>query len=157
MDVRSEPAPARLRARIVGWVAVGIVALLVGVGLVVGTLQDVPAGDPGTPEGTVQVYAQAVIDGRWVEARDLLASDIRADCGVADFRNSWVAQPLSVRLEEVRTTDTGAEVEVQLRALAGPDPFGTDYLSTEVFDLVQEDGQWRLTGSPWPVYECRGW
>lgn len=48
-----------------------------------------------------------------------------------------------------------AEVRVRLRAAADQLPFDAGFEPTEAFTLVEEDGVWRLTGEPWPLYSCR--
>jgi hypothetical protein len=36
------------------------------------------------------------------------------------------------------------------------DPFGGSYSETQTFRLVKEDSGWKITGIPWPTYECGG-
>lgn len=155
-SVRSE-VRSRDRTRIIGLVVLVLLAAVVTVGVVLGVVRGPSSVDPGTPEAAVQAYAQAVLDGRWVEARALLASDLQPRCGIADLRNAWVEQPVTLHLEDVRVTDDHAEVEVRLRHVAMPDPFGVERASIEVFELTYEAGAWRITGEPWPVYACRWW
>lgn len=171
MDAASVPSPApvdagvpaprsRSRSGPVGWVVLAALAFLVVAGVVLGALRGPASYDLDTPEGTVQAYVQAVLDGRWVDARDLLAGELRPRCGIADLRGAWVQPPLTVHLDDVEVTGDLAEVRVRLRALATPAPLDVvevDRGSIEVFDLTRASGQWRLTGEPWPIYDCRGW
>lgn len=159
MDAPSVPSlvPSRGRTRIVGLVVLVLLVGVVAIGIVLGVVREPTTFAVGTPEGTVQAYAQAVLDGRWVDARALLASDLQPRCGIADLRNAWVEQPVTLHLEDVRVADDRAEVEIRLRHVAMPDPLGMDRTSVELFDLVREAGAWRITGEPWPVYACRGW
>ncbi|MEX2505045.1 MAG: hypothetical protein WD378_09345, partial [Egicoccus sp.] len=71
---------------------------------------------------------------------------------------AWVPEGLTAVLEASRPTGDRAEVAVQMRSLATSGPFVVDSgVSPEVFDLVRHDARWRITGTPWPVYDCRGW
>jgi hypothetical protein len=154
----SLPENRATRSRWVAWVLGLLVLAVVGTGILAGILREPTTLDPNTPEGTVQAYLQAVLDEDWSSARAHLADDLARRCSVVDFRYAWVPDQLTTTLDGTRTTDDGVEVRVQLRSVASPDPLRTvDGVSTETFDLVQQDGQWRITGAPWPVMDCRGW
>jgi hypothetical protein len=131
--------------------------VLVAAGVALGVLREPVLLDPQTPEGTVQAYVQAVLDGEWNDARSHLADDLEAECTAIDFRRSWVPDSLTATLDDVRVDGDEAEVVVRLRTAAEPDPFGGRYESTETFDLIREGTTWRLTGQPWPVYDCGWW
>lgn len=150
---RERPRPPRL-AR---WSLAAALLVLIAAGVAVGVLRDPVLLNPQTPEGTVQVYVQAVLDGEWTEARSHLAGDLEAECTALDFRRSWVPDSLTVTLDDVRVDGDEAEVVVRLRTVAQPDPFGGQYETTETFDLTRENATWQLIGQPWPVYDCRGW
>jgi hypothetical protein len=156
VDERPLPPVSSCRTRVVGWFLVGLLATVVLGGIVVGLLREPVVVDLSTAHGTVQAYTQAVLDGRWADASDLLSEELSSRCTIADLRNAWVEEPAVVYLEDVQVADGRAEVRVVLRPLAPPDPFGADRGSTEVFDLVRESGAWRITAEPWPIYGCRG-
>jgi hypothetical protein len=100
---------------------------------------------------------QAVLDGEWNGARSHLTDDLGAECTAISFRHAWVPDSLTATLDDVRIDADEAEVVVRLRTAAEPDPFGGRYETTETFDLLREDTTWRITGQPWPVYDCGWW
>jgi hypothetical protein len=143
--------------RLVGWVLAAALVVLVAAAVAVGVLREPILLDPQTPEGTVQAYVQAVLDGEWHEARSHLTDDLEAECTATHFRHSWVPDSLTATLDDVRLDDDEAEVLVRLRTTAEPTPFDGPYETTETFDLIREDTSWRITGQPWPVYDCGWW
>ena len=157
-DHGGQPPRERPRSsRLVGWSLGAALVVLIAAGVAVGVLREPVLLDPQTPEGTVQAYVQAVLDGEWNEARSHLTDDLEAECTAIDFRHSWIPDSLTATLDDVRLDGDEAEVIVRLRTAAEPDPFGGGYETSETFDLIREDTTWRVTGQPWPVYDCRGW
>lgn len=117
---------------------------------------------PDTPEGTVQAYVAAVIEGDLALARSHFAADLEARCpasvfgtrvrealwwGTADRRDDW-----HVRLLETATLSDG-QVRVQVRVertVASP-PFDVSSMTSEhAFFFVLEDGAWRIASFDWP-------
>jgi hypothetical protein len=136
--------------------AVVAAATLLALVAVVAILRE-PAGlDPASPEGQVQDYVQAVLDGDVHAAHDHLGTAAGARCSVAELRRAGVPEGLTVSLDQVRRVGAGAEVVVRLRSVARPDPFGGGGPELETFELVREHGRWVITGEPWPLYDCRG-
>ena len=143
--------------RLVGWSLGAALVVLIAAGVAVGVMREPVLLDPHTPEGTVQAYVQAILDGEWNEARSHLTDDLEAECSISDFRRSWLPGSLAATLDDVRLHGDEAEVVVRMRTAAEPEPFGGRYETTEVFDLIREGPTWRVTGQPWPVYDCGGW
>ena len=158
LDPGAQPPRERPRSsRLVGWSLGAALVVLIAAGVVVGVLREPVLLDPQTPEGTVQAYVQAVLDGEWNEARSHLTDDLEAECTAIDFRRSWVPDSLTATLADVRVDSDEAEVAVRLRTAAEPGPFGGRYETTETFDLIREGTTWRITGQPWPVHDCGWW
>jgi hypothetical protein len=154
-DARSVQ-PARDGAAVILWVFGGLVLLALLAGAVAGALRDFPAVDPESPEAVAQAYLQAVFDRDLVDARGLLSEASSARCQLSDFRQAWVPESLTASLDDVRVTGPDAEVWVRIRTVSGPGPFGGgDFSIREVLTLAREEGQWRLTGEPWPLMGCR--
>ena len=150
-----ESAPAARRpALVLGVIATLVIAVLV-IAAVGGALRSASPPDSSTPEGVTQVYLQAVFDHDFTAAVALYSEQL-ASCDVADFRSSWVPESLTATLDDVQMRGDTATVRVRLRSVAGPPPLGGDgYSSVETFTLAREGAQWRITGEPWPVYDCR--
>lgn len=150
---RSTP-PAR-RSALALWALAGVVVLALVVGAVAGALREPVELDPSTPQGVVQAYVRAVLDGDFAAAHDLLSGETAERCGPATLEDTYVAEGLTVTLVDVSIGGDEAEVRVRLREPAAPPLLGGGGTSMqERFALVREAGRWRLTGQPWPLYWC---
>jgi hypothetical protein len=145
-------------------VATGItVAVLVALAaLVVALRPNEVAFDPDTPEGTVQRYVTAVIDGDLALARSTFAAALAARCPASTFgtrvreglwwdeagrRDDWHVR----LLETVTLSDGQVRVRVRAERIAAAPPFDVGSTSREhAFVLAVEDGVWRLTSLDWP-------
>jgi hypothetical protein len=132
---------------------VGLVLVAAIVALVVGATRPATTLDPATPEGTVQSYVSAVLDRDPESAAALLASG--GPCGERSFDRTWA--PESVRIDLVDSSITGdrAVVDIDI-TMSGSGPLDNGWTERQTLRLVVEDGQWRITGVPWPLYECGG-
>ncbi len=67
-------------------------------------------------------------------------------------------RPTSFRavLEDQSDGGSTAVVTVQVTESDASGPFDDGYSHSERFSLVREDGAWRLSGTPWPLYACPG-
>ena len=119
-----------------------------------------------TPEGVTQRYILAVIDGDMDEAWGYLSPELQAGCTLEEWRE--VARRQShledsqILLHEVKEIND-AEVTVSLnrRRISQPDPFNLSFSAEEStyhfedFRLkTQDDGAWRISQLPWPVFRC---
>jgi hypothetical protein len=117
---------------------------------------------PDTPEGTVQAYVAAVIDGDLALARSHFAADLEARCpasvfgtrtrealwwGTTERRDDW-----HVRLLETATLSDGrVRVRVRVERTGASPPFEVTSMTSEhAFVLVFEDGAWRIDAFDWP-------
>jgi hypothetical protein len=128
------------------------VALVVVVALIAVFARGGPAPlDADTPEGVVQRYAQAVVDGDLETAEGYLVPELVESCE----RVSRGADDLRITLEETTERDDRARVEVLVVTVYGSGPLGPDeYESEEAFDLVRVDGEWRIETAPWDLTVC---
>lgn len=107
--------------------------------------------DESTPEGVVQRYAQAVVDGDAQAARGYLVPELADDCD----RVSPSSDDVRVTLLESTERDESARVRVLIVTVYGTGPLGPDeYESEEVFDLVEVDGEWLIETTPWQLAVC---
>lgn len=128
--------------------AIGLVVLVIAaVAAVVGT-GSVADLDPESPEGVVQRYVQAILDGDDDTALALLV-DPERDCFERerdDFR---------MTLAGVEIDGDRAEVEVSITRGGGDPPFdGYPYATEDVFDLRRIDEDWRISEAPWQFQIC---
>ena len=145
----------------------------VGVGLTVVALVVVALArepvqlDPGTPEGTVQEYLQAISDEDYSSAFEVLDPDGFEGCSTADLARSAPRDPFTATLgfsedaERFRPIDESdpsasgefVSVDVTLRFGTGG-VFGGSWDQYETFYLISEDGSWWITDdpNPWPYF-----
>lgn len=142
------PGPGRVLAGVVGLVAVlAFVAVLV---TVAGGPTDY---DPDSPEGVVQAYVEAVVDGDHREAAALLAEE--SPCGLDDLDEWFFDADVRVVLREVRIEGDDADVAVSIaESPAGSVFAGAERFRRHTFRLVGGPGQWQVSGTPWPMVEC---
>ena len=129
--------------------AIAIVAVIV----VLSVNEPVAQLDKDSAEGTVQQYLGAITDKDFSQAMDYLASDSK--CTIQDFERAYIQDSLRIGLSDLTTTADSASVTVKIETSSG-DPFGGGYIETQTFTLTKEESGWKVTGIPWPTYECGG-
>jgi hypothetical protein len=128
-------------------VAVVVVAAIVAVLLRGGAT----SFDPESPEGVVQRYTQALIDGDLATAQELAATTSEEGCGFSP------GGPDDYRVTLMGTTvdDDSAQVRVLVSTTYGQDVFGSgQYQSEEVFRLVKSADAWLIAAAPWQLTVC---
>lgn len=104
-----------------------------------------------TPEGVVQRYSQAVIDGEIGEAESYLVPDVVDDC----FRMVTETGDRQVILVDTNESGDTATVEVRIVTTYGSGPFGANQYETESrFELDRDGGRWLIAVSPWELAVC---
>ena len=149
MTPMSEPAR---RSRITLLALAAAVILVVVVALIAVFARGGAAPlDPATPEGVVQRYSQAVVDGDVETALTYLVPEVAESCE----RIPGTGDDLRITLAETTERDSSARVEVLVVTVYGSGPLGADeYESEEVFDLVRVDGDWLIETAPWQLAVC---
>lgn len=144
--------PARRLDRTLLVILIAIAALVIIAVAVVFTRGAPATLDPGTPEGVVQSYSAAVIDGDNEEALKHLAPEVREQCYGIDG-----VYTENLRVALVDSTDRGesATVTVSLVTSYEGGLFGSSSSeSTETFSLVRSDDAWVISAVPWPLAIC---
>jgi hypothetical protein len=128
-----------------------VIAVLVIVALVVVfTRGEAELLDESTPEGVVQRYSMAVVDGDDDAAVEYLAASTRDECGTVDNN---LPDDLRVTLTSTQLRDDSANVRVQLSRHEGG-AFGSEYSYEEDFRLVRDGGDWLIESVPWELSIC---
>lgn len=137
-------------ARIILWAGV-VLGLLVAVAVAF-TFVRSPQLDPATPEGVVQRYLQAVVEGRRTEARSYLSDRLRRECEPGFPR--YMSRD-AYRIELVEAVVDGSTAEVQV-IVAEQDVELFDYYHefSAYYSLVSTGDGWRITDQEWPWYAC---
>ena len=133
-------------------IVVAIIAILAVV-VVVGANRETEQLDRATPEGVVQEYLNAVIEGDFDAAAAKF--DPAGSCKVDDLDKAYFDNDVRVTLINSSETSTGAVVRVQVEVPSGA-PLGGYYGEDHTFRLVKADTGWLISGIPWPMYECGG-
>lgn len=144
-------APSARRRR-TGLVAAAAVVAVLLVVVVVALVARPRTYDRGTPEGVVQAYVAAVVDGDSVAAAALLASG--SPCAATDLDTAYVAPGTRVDLVGTDVQGDRALVRVNvsvdtLEPVPGPG-------ETRTIRLTRTADGWRVDGIPWPLYQCTG-
>jgi hypothetical protein len=129
--------------------SIAIVALIV----VLAVKEPTAELDEGSPEGVVQQYLNAAIDKNFDQAKSFLASDTK--CTADDFDRAYIQNSIRIGLSDATSTEVSAKVTITIETSNG-DPFGGSYSESQTFRLVKEGSGWKITGIPWPTYECGG-
>ncbi|WP_234660163.1 hypothetical protein [Agromyces marinus] len=134
-------------------VILGVLVALVVIALIVVFARGGPdPRDPASPEGVVQRYAQAVIDGDEDAAMDLLTPDAVDACVRVP---QTMADRTRVTLAETVERDDTADVDVIIATSYGDEPFGgSEYEEQGTFELERVDGLWLIGTAPWPLAVC---
>jgi hypothetical protein len=133
-------------------IVVVVAAAVAAVAGVLAATRPVTEYDRGTPEGAVQAYVRAVIDGDHDEAARFLADG--SPCTVTDLDRAYLPDGVRVVLRQARITGDSARVEVDV-VVSSAEPFGgSEYTEEHTFRLTGAGAGWLVTGEPWPMYGC---
>ncbi|WP_438853586.1 nuclear transport factor 2 family protein [Agromyces sp. M3QZ16-3] len=134
-------------------VVLAVLGLLVVVALIAVFSRGEPAQlEESTPEGVVQRYSAAVIDGDEAAAMEYLTPEVADGCVRLPFGDRAGTR---VTLVDTTERDDSADVDVLIVTTFDSGPFGSsEYEEPGVFDLVRVDGDWRIEVAPWPLAIC---
>lgn len=135
--------------RLPGWVlplagTVGVVVLVV-IGLARGPAEF----GPSTPEGTIQLYIDALVDGDFVTAAAFWADD---GCIPVSTVPSRGAPDISASLVSVEGNDIEANVVIRITE-SSQDPLGGLVEYDEWFNMIRRDSSWKIRQPSWPYYD----
>jgi hypothetical protein len=133
-------------------IVVGVIAVIGVVAGVLSATRQVPHYDRGTPEGVVQDYLTAVIDGDHQDAVELLAED--SSCTVEDLDRAYVPDDVRVVLRDTEVDGATAQVKVDVVMASGGPLESSEFAEAHTFRLTKVGGGWLIAGEPWPMYEC---
>lgn len=129
--------------------AISIMALIA----VLAVKETTPQLDANTPEGTVQQYLKSVTERDFDAAITYLASDTK--CKIEDFDQAYIQDSFRISLSDTSITSDSAMVKVGIENSSG-DPFGGSYAESQTFRLTKSASAWKISGIPWPTYQCGG-
>ena len=106
---------------------------------------------PNTPQGVVQLFLQAVIDGKNEDAATYFS--ISSTCDATDIDRSWIPDTVRVSLTNTEIDADRAYIDVAVD-MNQDQLFGDLYTEKHNFRLALESGNWKILGIPWPLYSC---
>jgi hypothetical protein len=125
--------------------------ILVAISAVLTASRDEEKLSPTTPEGVVQLYLKAIIEGKNDQAATYFASG--SECDASDIDRAYLSDTLRVNL--VSTSIEGESAYVKIDANTGSGgPFEDGYTESHTYRLVKQSGSWRIEGLPWPLWDC---
>lgn len=128
----------------------GLVVVLAVVAGVLTTRREPPTLDASTPEGTVQLFVLAFIEGEDEAAVASLDPDLGCTAPLRD-----VYRPTRVSLALVSTKTSGQSAQIVLDVTEYEGGPLNSWSHRETYDLVRADSGWLITGNPWPIYSCK--
>ncbi|MEL0626366.1 hypothetical protein V6245_05335 [Salinibacterium amurskyense] len=132
-------------------VILSVIAAIVVIAIVVVFTRGGPTDiDPSTPEGVVQSYSRAMVASDFETARSFVSAGVLDECDEAD-RN-----PLQgLRMTVISTTIDGTTAVVKVSLEQGSGSFGgSSYSYDDLFTLVDEGGDWKISTTPWELTYC---
>ena len=133
--------------------AVIVIAALVlsAVAALVSAFREEVKYSASSPEGVVQMYLTAIIEGKNDQAASYFAPD--STCDASDIDRAYVSETLRVNL--VSTSVDGESAYVKIDANTGASgPFDDGYTESHTYRLSKESGRWLIEGIPWPLWDC---
>ena len=146
--------------------ALGVLVIVAVIGALISGGGEVELFPDDVPEGITQRYVLAMIDGDFDEAWGYLSPELQAGCALEEWREVTRRQShleeSQILLDEVnRINDTEVTVSLNRRRTSQPNPFDLSFSPEESnfhfqdFRLQkQDDGAWRISQLPWPVFKC---
>jgi hypothetical protein len=115
-----------------------VIAALVlsAVAALVSSLREEVKYSASSPEGVVQMYLIAIIEGKNDQAASYFVSD--STCDASDIDRAYVSETLRVNL--ISTSVDGNSAYVKIDA--------------HTYRLSKESGRWLIEGIPWPLWDC---
>ncbi len=152
VDEPTRPPDRTNRALVV---VLAVIAAIVLVALAVIMFRGGPTElDPASPEGVVQQYSEAVIDGDEPAGMEMLSKRLVTNCAKMGI---WTGNGIRVTLLSSAQRETSATVSVLIRISYGGDPFGpSESESRQSFELVKEQGEWKIDKAPFELALCEG-
>ncbi|WP_131104314.1 hypothetical protein [Ornithinimicrobium sufpigmenti] len=133
--------------------AVAGLLLLAVVAAVLSATRADPGYAEGSPEAAVQSYAVAAVAKDGEEAVRHL--DPAAGCTAQHVEESWVRPGARVVLRDTSVDGDRATVRLDVVSASGGPFDASEWTNEETLELRQVDGEWLVTGTPWPLYTCR--
>ena len=142
---------AQRRANSVLALIAAVALLLIAVSLFVSSNREATKYAADTPEGVVQLYLKAIIEGKHDQAANYFVAG--SECDASDIDRAYVSDTLRVNLVSSEIDGNSAYVKIEANLDSGT-LFESGYNESHTYRLTREKTNWRLTGIPWPLWDC---
>jgi len=137
---------------------VALGALLIAA-IAVALMRDAVVLPEGSPERAVQLYLEAISGEDFEAAQATLSSELKERCSLeALYSRSYTRENLDdsrVSHDTTNLVDDKAIVVLEVTQLSRGGPFDlNEWAHDEHYTLVREEGEWRISASPWPYQGC---
>jgi len=136
-----------MRYRIVA--SLGAIAL-VALAIFSATQSKITEFATGTPEATVQAFFKSMSERDSEGALRYFVTD--TPCELFELDRQSFSQEITIDLVESEITGDSAKVKVRIRYSSNDMVSG--WKEDQVIRLEKESSNWRITGTPWPLYDC---
>ena len=144
------------------WIIGGaaVLALLLVASVIVALSESEETFAAGTPESAVQSFIKAFDDEDFQASYELLSNGLKDRCTV-DQMFGWQGgfndrfRDSRITLEDTTVVASTTVVAVRITEFRNGGPFDTSESSyVQRYTLRQEEGQWRFSQFPWPMFNC---
>lgn len=104
----------------------------------------------GTPEATVQAFFKSLSERDSEGALQYFVAN--TPCELFELDRQSLSQEITIDLVESEITGDSAKVKVRIRYSSNDMVSG--WKEDQVIRLEKKLGNWRITGTPWPLYDC---
>lgn len=132
------------------WI-VGLSLILLIVSALVTSNREPKSFASNTPEGVVQLYLAAVIEGKHDKAASFFVSN--SECDASDIDRAFISDTLRVNLVSSEISGDSAYVKIDANTNSGG-IFEDGYVESHTYRLTKEMTGWRIQGIPWPLWDC---
>ena len=129
----------------------GTVIVLTLIVVIISSRKGIEKWEPTTPQGVVQAYLTALINGDTDKA--FVHLDPESKCDLQDLDRSYIAERIRISLSKSQIVGDRASITVTAEVPTG-DPFSNFMTESHTLRLAQTEGNWKLIGVPWPMYDC---
>ena len=140
--------------RILVWIGIVVVVAIVVAAVLNGSSVKMYGAD--TPEGVVQRYVNAVLDGDETTAGQYLAPGVAAECDGDEFyiRYRYDESTRVSLLKAFVLNDSSATVEIRVTEGSYGLLDSYEYDHEELLELERYESGWLISRQTWPRYGC---
>ncbi len=139
------------RPNLVLAVVAGIVVLLAVVAGFLAVNRRAPDLDPSTPDGTVQLFVLAMLEGDDEEAVRFLDPSLGCEAPLPDV---YRPEGATMTLVDTEVRGDTAEVTVDITEQTGVGMFGS-WTHRETLRVRADGDRWLIQRDSWPIYSCK--